>query len=90
MGRDGPPDELPNLHHRAQYEATQVSLPDYRVTCIFVDRRYRRRGLAALALKGSLDLIALAGGGVVEGYAHDMAKQPEGKKSLMTLTLPPA
>ena len=76
----GPPDELPNLHHRAEYEATQESPPDYRVTCIFVDRRYRRRGLAAHALRGALDLIAQAGGGVVEGYPHDMGKQPEGKK----------
>ncbi len=76
----GPPGELPNIHHRKEYEATRVSAPDYRVTCIFVDRRYRRHGLAALALKGALDLIAQAGGGVVEGYPHDMAKQPEGKK----------
>lgn len=76
----GPPDELPNIHHRKEYEATQASSPDYRVTCIFVDKRYRRHGLAALALKGALDLIAKAGGGVVEGYPHDMAKQPEGKK----------
>ncbi|MEP7330804.1 MAG: GNAT family N-acetyltransferase [Terracoccus sp.] len=76
----GPPDELPNIHHRVEYEATQVSPPDYRITCIFVDRRYRRHGLAAVALNGALDLIAQAGGGVVEGYPHDMAKQPEGKK----------
>ncbi|MDN5764402.1 MAG: GNAT family N-acetyltransferase [Humibacillus sp.] len=76
----GPPDELPNIHHRKEYEATQASAPDYRVTCIFVDRRYRRHGLAALALKGALDLIAQAGGGVVEGYPHDMTKQPDGKK----------
>lgn len=76
----GPPDELPNIHHRKEYEATQASPPDYRVTCIFVDRRYRRHGLAALALKGALDLISQAGGGVVEGYPHDMGKQPEGKK----------
>jgi hypothetical protein len=45
-----------------------------------VDRRYRRRGAAALALRGALELIATAGGGVVEGYPHDMSKQPEGKK----------
>ena len=45
-----------------------------------MDRRYRRRGVAALALRGALDLIAAAGGGVVEGYPHDMSKQPEGKK----------
>ncbi|WP_151081820.1 GNAT family N-acetyltransferase [Nocardioides cynanchi] len=76
----GPPEELPNLHHRKEYDATQVSPPDFRITCIFVDRRYRRRGVAALALDGALDLIARAGGGVVEGYPHDMSKQPEGKK----------
>ena len=76
----GPPDELPNIHHRKEYEATQGNAPDYRVTCIFVDKRYRRHGLAALALRGALDLIAQAGGGVVEGYPHDMSKQPEGKK----------
>jgi len=76
----GPPEELPNIHHRQEYEGGLVSPPDYRITCIFVDRRYRRRGVAALALRGALDLIAEAGGGVVEGYPHDMSKQPEGKK----------
>jgi GNAT superfamily N-acetyltransferase len=76
----GPPEELPNIHHRQEYEQGLVAPPDYRVTCIFVDRRYRRRGVAALALRGALDLIARAGGGVVEGYPHDMTKHPEGKK----------
>jgi len=76
----GPPEELPNIHHRQEYEAGLVRPPDYRITCIFVDRHYRRRGVAALALRGALDLVAKAGGGVVEGYPHDMSKQPEGKK----------
>lgn len=70
----GSPDELPNLHHRKQYladlEAEGESEPDYRVTCIFVDRRFRRHGLVSVALDGALDLIAHAGGGVVEGYPH--------------------
>ena len=76
----GPPEELPNLHHRQEYEAGLVTPPDFRITCIFVDRRYRRSGIAALALRGAIDLIAEAGGGLVEGYPHDMSKQPEGKK----------
>jgi hypothetical protein len=76
----GPPAELPNIHHRKDYEAGLVALPDYRVTCIFVDRRYRRGGVAALALRGALDLVAEAGGGVVEGYPHDMSQHPQGKK----------
>ncbi|MCZ3389825.1 MAG: GNAT family N-acetyltransferase [Actinomycetia bacterium] len=37
---------------------------------IFVDKRYRRRGLAETALLGAVDLISRAGGGVVEGYPH--------------------
>ena len=47
------------------------TLPDYRLTCFFVDKRYRRRGVSALALQGALDLIAKAGGGVVEAYPQD-------------------
>lgn len=64
----GTPDELPNIHHRKQYLAEADLTPDYRVTCIFVDRRFRRQGLAETALLGALDLIANGGGGVVEGY----------------------
>ena len=70
----GSPAELPNLHHRKQYladlEAAGEAEPDYRVTCIFVDKRFRRHGLVTVALEGALDLIAQAGGGVVEGYPH--------------------
>jgi len=32
----GPPDELPNIHHRQEYEAGLAQAPDYRITCIFV------------------------------------------------------
>jgi hypothetical protein len=67
----GSPQELPNMKHRKDYEAALDSLPDYRLTCFFVDTRYRRRGVSALALRGALDLIAAAGGGVVEAYPQD-------------------
>ena len=73
----GPPNELPNIHHRKQYEQTLDQLPDYRITCIFVDKKYRRKGVTAVALDGAVDLIAHAGGGTVEGYPHDTT---EGKK----------
>jgi GNAT superfamily N-acetyltransferase len=72
----GTPDELPNIYHRKEYEEGLGRLPDYRLTCFFVDKRYRRKGVAAVALRGALDLIAQAGGGVVEAYPHDT----EGKK----------
>jgi GNAT superfamily N-acetyltransferase len=67
----GPPAELPNIYHRQEYEAGLSKLPDYRLTCLFVDKTYRRQGLAGVALRGALDLIARAGGGVVEAYPHD-------------------
>jgi hypothetical protein len=46
-----------------------------------IDRDHRRKGLAALALRGALDLIAKAGGGVVEGYPQDTP----GKKTSSSL-----
>jgi GNAT superfamily N-acetyltransferase len=67
----GTPEELPNIHHRKEYLATAERLPDYRVTCIQVERSHRGHGLAAVALRGAVDLIAQAGGGLVEGYPHD-------------------
>ena len=69
----GTSEELPNIYHRKEYEAELDRLPDYRITCFFVDRRYRRKGVAAVALRGALDLIAQAGGGVVEAYPQDTA-----------------
>jgi GNAT superfamily N-acetyltransferase len=67
----GTPAELPNIYHRKEYEAGLDKLPDYRLTCLFVDRNYRRKGVAGLALRGALDLIARGGGGVVEAYPQD-------------------
>lgn len=75
----GPVAELPNIHHRKQWEKEVVDLPDYRVTCLFVDRRYRRQGMASVAVRGALGLIAAAGGGLVESYPHDLP--PEKKTS---------
>jgi GNAT superfamily N-acetyltransferase len=71
----GTPAELPNIYHRKEYEAGLDKLPDYRLTCLFVDRNYRRKGVAGLALRGALDLIARAGGGVVEAYPQDTSGQ---------------
>ncbi len=67
----GSPDELPNIQHRKDYLATARRLPDYRVTCILVERGARGQGLASHALRGAVELIARAGGGLVEGYPHD-------------------
>ncbi len=73
----GTPEELPSISHRKEYDAGLVEPPDYRLTCFFVDRDYRREGVSAAALRGALNLIAEAGGGLVEGYPYDT----EGKKA---------
>jgi GNAT superfamily N-acetyltransferase len=67
----GSPEELPNINHRKEYEAGLDQLPDYRLSCFFVDRGYRRKGVADVALRGALGLIAQTGGGVVEAYPQD-------------------
>ena len=67
----GPPSELPGVYHAKELAASGDPLPDFRLTCFFVDRRHRGRGVATAALHGALELIAHAGGGVVETYPRD-------------------
>ena len=73
----GSVEELPAIHHRKEWERTVEQIPDVRITCVFVDRRCRKSGLAEVAVRGALALIAEDGGGRVESYPHDI---PEGKK----------
>lgn len=40
----GPPRELPGIFHRKEVEFEGAPVPDYRLTCFFVDRRHRRDG----------------------------------------------
>ncbi|MFI7642724.1 GNAT family N-acetyltransferase [Nonomuraea sp. NPDC049400] len=67
----GPTDELPRTRHRRAYLTDLDALPDWRITCFLVDRRYRRRGVAATALEGALQEITRLGGGRVESYPQD-------------------
>jgi ribosomal protein S18 acetylase RimI-like enzyme len=82
----GKTEELPNINHRKEYEKGVDQPPDFRVTCFFVATAYRRRGVSAAALRGALDLIAQAGGGVVEAYPQDTAA---GRPPLPSSTTPP-
>ena len=64
----GSADELPRIKHGKAYAKGLELLPQWRITCFFVDRDHRRRGVAATALRGAVAEIARLGGGVVESY----------------------
>ncbi|MBS1706026.1 MAG: GNAT family N-acetyltransferase [Armatimonadetes bacterium] len=61
---------------KRHYEKDLVTEPDWRITCFFVDRHNRGRGIANLALDGALAAIAREGGGLVEAYPESI----EGRK----------
>lgn len=67
----GPAAELPRIKNRRAYEQGLVMPPDWRITCFFVDKAYRRSGVASVALSGALEQIAALGGGTVESYPED-------------------
>lgn len=66
----GSPEELPGIYHRKEFDAGETHQAPWRITCFFVDRDYRRRGVTLQALRGALDLIAQAGGGEVVSFPN--------------------
>lgn len=66
----GSPEELPRIKHRREYDKNPPPLPDWRITCVYVDRRHRGQGVARAALAGALTAIADAGGGRTEAITE--------------------
>jgi len=83
----GRPEDLPRIKHQKTYTATVQESPDWRITCFFVDRDYRRKGVAAVALQGALDLIARRGGGLVESFPALMDGRKTSASFLYNATL---
>jgi GNAT superfamily N-acetyltransferase len=69
----GPTAELPRIKHQKAYKQGLRELPDWRITCFFVGRSHRHRGVADVALGGALAEISALGGGIVESYPEDTA-----------------
>ncbi len=69
----GSPQELPNIKHRRRYDQEPPPVPDWRIACVYVDRRHRGQGVARVALEGALDSIARQGGGRVEAISETTA-----------------
>ena len=73
----GSPEELPRIHNKRAYLATDPVLPDWRITCFFVGKGYRGKGVASAALSGAIEQIRKLGGGRIEGYPENT----EGRKA---------
>ncbi len=84
----GSPDELPRIKNRRVYTDGLVALPDWRITCFFVDKGYRGRRVTEAALKGALKEIARLGGGRVESYPEDVNGRSISGSFLHNATVP--
>jgi hypothetical protein len=67
----GPTAELPNIRSKKAYEEGLKELPNWRITCFFIDRERRKEGIAHFALCEALKEITRLGGGKVEAYPED-------------------
>jgi len=83
----GPTEELPNIRSRKAYEEGLRRLPDWRITCFFIDRERRGEGIAHVALRGALREIARLGGGTVEAYPEDVEGRKVSRSFLCSGTL---
>jgi GNAT superfamily N-acetyltransferase len=83
----GSPQELPNIKHKRQYDLSPPPLPDWRITCFYVDRKHRGQGIARAALEGALDQIAKLGGGRVEAITEVTAGREAQGRFLFSATV---
>ena len=64
-------EDLPRVERGRKYKSMANHLgppPNWRITCFFVDRPFRRSGVARVALRAAVDAIQRRGGGIVEAY----------------------
>jgi GNAT superfamily N-acetyltransferase len=79
----GTKDELPRIDAGRNYKKLESLAENeklWRITCFFVDKDHRGKGVAKLALHAALESIGRQGGGIVEAYpivSKKMAAVPE-------------
>jgi len=79
----GPKPELPRLDASKTYQSLGLDNEEeklWRITCFFVDRNNRKRGVAGFGLNAALASIKKKGGGLVEAYP---STKPNKGSSLM-------
>ena len=83
----GSPAELPGIKHRREYDKDAPPPADWRITCLFVDKKHRGQGVARAALEGALDQIADLGGGRVEAISEVTAGREAPGRFLFSATV---
>ncbi len=83
----GAPTELPRIKFGRAYREAATQPPDWRITCFFVDKSYRHKGVAAAALNGALKEIVRLGGGTVESSPEDVEGRNVSNSFLYNATL---
>ena len=79
----GTRNELPRIDAGRNYRRARPLIGAeklWRITCFFVDRDYRGKGVSKVALHAALESIKSMGGGIVEAYpvvSRKMAAVPE-------------
>ncbi|WP_394275402.1 GNAT family N-acetyltransferase [Luteococcus sp.] len=82
----GSPEELAGIKHKRAYDKEPPPVPDWRITCVYVDPKHRGQGLARAAVVAALDLIAASGGGAVEAISETTAGRTAQGRFLFTAT----
>jgi GNAT superfamily N-acetyltransferase len=82
----GSPEELA-LKHQREYAKNPPPRARWRITCIFVDKGHRGRGVARAGLEGALAQIAEAGGGRVEAISEVTAGREAHSRFLFSATV---
>jgi GNAT superfamily N-acetyltransferase len=79
------PAEALELKHARAYRQDPPPPAQWRIACIFVDKRHRGQGIARAAVEGALAQIAAAGGGPVEAISETTAgREAQGRSVPMT------
>ncbi len=83
----GPPEELPAIKHRREYDKDAPPRPDWRITCFYVDKSHRGQGVARAALRGAVAQIARSGGGRTEAISEVTAGRTAPGRFLFSATV---
>jgi GNAT superfamily N-acetyltransferase len=75
------------LKHQREYDKQPPPTAAWRIACIFVDKGHRHQGVARVALRGALDQIAAAGGGVVEAISEVTRERQAQDRFLFSATV---